>query len=86
MLPCETTVKAIVPSIKSNIAKNLKASGEKQKEIAKVLGVTEAAVSMYISGRRGAVKANRVDATELVRHKEVCKVCRTMQGFCKGVQ
>jgi predicted transcriptional regulator len=86
MLPCETTVKTIVPGIKSNIAKTLKANGKKQNEIAKVLGVTEAAVSMYINGQRGAVKTKKLDAVRLKQHKEICDVCTTMQTFCKGIK
>jgi len=86
MLLCETTVKGIIPNIKANIAKVMKTKGKKQREIAKTLGVTEAAVSMYLSGLRGASAAKKLDAVKLKQHKEICNVCTTMQTFCKGVQ
>ncbi len=85
MLLCETTVKGIIPNIKANIAKVLKTKGKKQREIARTLGVTESAVSMYLSGQRGAVAAKKLNTSELIQHKEICKVCTTMQTFCKGV-
>ena len=50
--PCEIVVWKILPAIKSKIVQNLKEKGIKQKDIAKVLDITEAAVSQYLSGKR----------------------------------
>jgi len=49
---CEVAVSLILPAIKSAIAKNLKANKIPQKDIARKLYVTEAAVSQYLSGKR----------------------------------
>jgi len=50
--PCELVVWKILPSIKSKLAQKLKDKGMKQKDIADVLNITEAAVSQYLSGKR----------------------------------
>lgn len=50
--PCEIVVWKILPAIKAKIARELKDKGMKQKDIAKVLDITEAAVSQYLSGKR----------------------------------
>lgn len=52
IFPCELVVWKILPAIKAEIARELKRSGLKQKEIAKLLGVTEAAISQYFSKKR----------------------------------
>jgi uncharacterized protein len=51
--PQEVEVFYILPAIRKELSTSLKALGKSQKEIAKLLGVTEAAVSQYISSKRG---------------------------------
>lgn len=55
MLPCEVATKSLVPSIKALIARELASHGLPQKAIAKLLGVTQPAVSLYLKGVRGRV-------------------------------
>lgn len=52
-LPCEIAVWYLLPVLKSELAKELVSSGLSQREVAEKLGVTQAAVSQYISGKRG---------------------------------
>jgi len=52
-LPQEIEVWYIIPAIRRELAKGLKKIHFKQKDIARVLGVTEAAVSQYLSSKRG---------------------------------
>ena len=52
--PCELVVWKILPAIKAQIARNLKDKNMKQKDIAKVLDSTEAAISQYLSGKRAS--------------------------------
>ncbi len=53
--PCEIIVWYILPAIRREIAKNLVENyGLTQRKVAEKLGITEAAVSRYISGKRGA--------------------------------
>jgi hypothetical protein len=53
-LPCEITVWYVVPVIKSELAKELHERGMTQKKIAEVIDVTQAAVSQYLSKKRGS--------------------------------
>jgi hypothetical protein len=52
-LPCETIVWDILPNIRSELAKKLSEKGLSQKEIAKKLDITQAAVSQYVNKKRG---------------------------------
>lgn len=51
-LPQEIEVWYIIPAIRRELAKILKKKGLKQKETAKILGTTEAAVSQYLHKKR----------------------------------
>jgi uncharacterized protein len=50
--PQEVEVFYILPAIRRELSIALKAAGRSQKDIAKLLGVTEAAVSQYLSAKR----------------------------------
>jgi len=54
LTPQEIEVHYIIPAIRREIAKELKKNGLDQKTIAEKLGVTEAAISQYISGKRAS--------------------------------
>lgn len=51
--PCEIVVWYVIPSIRSELAKELLKLGMKQKEISQLLDITQPAVSQYISDKRG---------------------------------
>jgi len=56
LLPCEVAVKSLVPAIRSAIARELTQTyGLKQKDAARLLGVTQTAVSKYTRHVRGIV-------------------------------
>lgn len=55
----------ILPAVRRELAMDLKELGLGQKEIAKKLSVTEAAVSQYINDKR----ACKVDFTDTVKHE-----------------
>ncbi len=56
LLPCEVAVRSLVPAIRSAIARELTQSyGMKQKDVARLLGVTQTAVSKYTRHVRGTV-------------------------------
>jgi predicted transcriptional regulator len=76
MQPCESAVKYKVPAIKAELARKLKKECKSQKEIAKLLGVTEAAVSQYLSGKRANKKETKTK--EINSIPDVCKLC----GMC----
>ncbi len=54
MQPQEVEVHYILPAIRRELAIAMKAKGFEQKRIAKLLNVTEPAVSQYIKNKRGA--------------------------------
>jgi len=91
--PCHAVVWYLLPTIGAELARQLAKRGMPQKEIAKRLGVTPAAVSQYMKGARGAeVKLGRESlegicklADEVEKGKadearvilSVCGICRT---------
>jgi len=52
LMPQEIEVWYIIPAIRRELAKSMIKKGLKQKEVAKILGITEAAVSQYIKQKR----------------------------------
>ena len=73
LLPCEVAVKSVIPAIRSAIARELTQNyGLKQKKVAKLLGVTQTAVSKYTSHCRGAIfEVTEVEGVEPVFKKTV---------------
>lgn len=51
--PCEIVVWYVIPTIRSELAKELLNLSMKQKEISELLDITQPAVSQYISDKRG---------------------------------
>jgi predicted transcriptional regulator len=93
ILPCETAAKIVIPAIRAYVAKELVETYElKQDEVAKILGITQSAVSKYTSGNRGSilkvddVKEARPLLTELVtfaaNEKEVSRK-ELLEKFCE---
>jgi predicted transcriptional regulator len=51
--PCELVIWYLLPSLRSELAKELIKLGLSQKEAANRLGISEAAISHYTKGKRG---------------------------------
>jgi predicted transcriptional regulator len=69
--PCETVVQEIMPAIRSLVAKELvKNYKMTEVEVARRMGITQAAVSQYIYGKRGKRKRLSVSLADL---KEMAK-------------
>ncbi|MEE8167312.1 MAG: hypothetical protein V3T58_00365 [Candidatus Hydrothermarchaeales archaeon] len=87
--PCELVVWYVLPSIKSELAKELVDRGLNQREVSQRLGMTEAAVSQYMKKKRGSKialkkgvkKAISELAEKIVENKEgnmildICRIC-----------
>ncbi len=59
--PCEYAIKEIIPAIRALIAKNLCSKyGFTQVEAAKKLGITQAAISQYLSLKRGGKRIKKL--------------------------
>ena len=64
--PCEILAKDIIPAIRAIMVKELKEKYKKpQHEIAKILGITETAVSYYLRGTRGGNAIQIIKKTEM---------------------
>jgi predicted transcriptional regulator len=90
-LPCEVAIWYVLPVVRSELAKELADAGMAQRRIALFLGISEAAVSQYIKGKRGkgmklgpkALRQTKKLADELLRGKlteeqvarGLCKIC-----------
>lgn len=91
MVPCEVVVKSVLPFIRRQFVVRMKKEGKKQAQIAKELGITEAAVSFYLSKTRakllskkaeGAI-AGAVDAVYSKKERfdeKVCEICRQLRA------
>jgi predicted transcriptional regulator len=56
LLPCEVAVKTVIPSIRALLARTLmEKHGMKELQVAKLLGVSQSAVSKYVTRTRGSV-------------------------------
>ncbi len=94
--PCEIIMWDIVPVIRRELAYVLVKDYElSQKEVAQMLGISEAAVSQYIKKKRGRkVKLDKEDMKkirEIAEHivkkhsesavvKSICNACRTISS------
>jgi predicted transcriptional regulator len=65
LIPCEVAVKSLIPAIRSAIARELiKTYRLKQIEAANLLGITQTAVSKYMTNTRGKA-INLVDIEDI---------------------
>jgi len=93
--PCEYMKWNGLPVIRKEIAENMiNEFGLTQKETAKKLGVTPAAISQYISKKRGKIKIIdknilreiNASAKHIIKHgensvvKETCRLCTIMRN------
>ncbi len=79
LLPSEIEAKSLIPAVRAILAKKLiKEYALKEEDVAKVLGITQAAVSNYVRGTRGD--------TELISKLEsVREVMRMMDDIAEDL-
>ncbi len=87
--PCELVVWYVLPTIKADLAKELINRGTSQKGVAKMLSITEAAVSQYVKGKRGGKLELKEGAKDAIANladaivageegnliTEMCRIC-----------
>jgi len=68
LMPCEIAVKSVIPAVRAYIAAELTQTHHmKQTEAAKCLGITQTAISKYVSHVRGRViKIDQTDRTRKI--------------------
>jgi len=91
-VPCENVVWYVLPTIRSELAKEL-AKAMSQKEISEILGITQAAVSQYVSNKRGSKIELQDDALAAIADladdiarvgagdptQRICEICKKIQ-------
>jgi len=100
--PCEIIVWSVVPIIRKEFAKSLiENHGFNLRETAEKLGITEATVSRYISGKRGALGISDDEILKEIKEstkritkengpaviEETCRICRLLKSreFAEGI-
>lgn len=93
-IPCEYIVWNVLPSIRKEIAKSLKKNfGLNQKQIAKIIKLTPAAVSQYFSNKRGGINISNKDILQEIDRSardiykkgsqqleiETCRICNLLK-------
>jgi len=90
-MPCEVAVKSLVPAIRALMAKELTQTHKlKQEEAARLLGITQAAVSKYTRNVRGRAlniekideaRAMTADMTNMLAEGQISRT-QLVQEFC----
>ena len=89
LLPQEVEVRYIIPTIRKEFALELSKQGLNQKQIAKILEVTEPAISQYLNNKRGVnvniknnslIKnsVNKIIKDNSLAYEEVYKVSKAL--------
>lgn len=87
--PCELIIWYLLPGIRSQLAKELVELGFSQQEVGRRLGITQAAVSQYVSDKRGKSKGFEPEIMEMIKGlaediasdkvdnliPEICEIC-----------
>lgn len=89
--PQEMEVWYVIPAIRREMVKELLKRKASQKQAAKLLGLTEAAVSQYLSGKRGTdvkfepeMKAEiRKSVDSIMKGSEVMAEMHRITSFCR---
>ncbi len=96
--PCETIVWDVLPCLRSALTRRLKREGLRQTDIAELLGVSPAAVSQYLSRKRGCSDRVEEVAGEEIHEsarrimngqpveQELCRLCRIIQRRINGIE
>jgi len=90
--PCETSMWYVLPLIRKSLAKALiEERGHTQSQAARRLGLTSAAVSQYISGKRGSFELRDMRVAKEIKgaakriaeaedaaavQEEICRLCK----------
>lgn len=92
--PCEIVVQKVLPAIRAELARIMLADGLPQQQVANRLGLSKAAVSQYVSAKRGKdlsfspqtlekiSELARSLAGDMTANDAVSSLC----AVCKGIQ
>ncbi|MEM5771839.1 MAG: hypothetical protein QXJ96_03140 [Candidatus Aenigmatarchaeota archaeon] len=77
---CEKAVWKVLPSLRRTLCELLIKKGAKRKEIARILCISEAAVSQYLNNKRGS--RLRLSKNELIKIDKIAE--RILKSYRKG--
>lgn len=91
--PCEVAIWHVVPCIRACLSRELVKMDLTQKAVGNLLGISQSAVSQYVSEKRGKIRKRDPRtykmitdlAEDLVQEevddlsKRICRICRTVQ-------
>ena len=90
---CEIVVKEVLPGLRASLANKLLQKGLTQTEVAKILGVTQGAVSQYMRSIRGRqsllIKEKEIDnkinelANSIINSPDQAKIMIEFCNICK---
>lgn len=94
--PCEITSSYVLPSLRRELVKSMIKEGHKRREVAKILGISEAAIAYYLKAKRGSkykfskeqlIEIEKI-AKRIVKKKgsatlEACKFCSMFKKSLK---
>lgn len=92
--PCEIVVQKILPAIRAELARILLEEGLPQQQVANKLGLSKAAVSQYVSAKRGKDLSFSSDTERQIRELakslagdlEANDAVGDLCAVCKGIQ
>ena len=84
--PQEIEVFYLIPALRRELAIALKGKGLEQKEIAKLLNITDAAVSQYFSSKRGVMTLQFNDALKKKIHATALKLLQNSTEVVQDMQ
>ncbi|MEM3407953.1 MAG: helix-turn-helix domain-containing protein [Candidatus Micrarchaeia archaeon] len=97
MIPCEFMVTELLPTIRKETVKFLISKNYSQREVSKMIGISEAAVSLYLKKKRGLHKKELEKIiTDYIQKnydfnrtftENVCNLCNDFRKsgyFCKS--
>jgi predicted transcriptional regulator len=94
-IPCQGMIWTGLPTIKKEIAKSIvNTFGLNQKDAARLLGITPAAICQYLSNKRGKIEISdkkikveiRISAKRIIQkgepvvHAEICRICKLIRS------
>ena len=87
---CERAARTVLPAIRREAVRVLVSMGKSRKEAARILGVTPAAVSQYLKGKRAKVELTPEEKEEIARmvkegkESELCELCKRVAKRMEG--
>ena len=92
-MSCEHAIWHILPAIRRELVRNLvREIGLSQHKTANLIGISDSAVSQYLSGKRGMLVINDQEVLDEIsktahkihngggfKHEELCRICTMMR-------